>query len=211
MNEGDTLPALDESAVLYSREPTPGSTLVLLLHGLGGDEADIFSLAPRLPSAHIYAALRGPYAFEDGWAWTHREVRPDQPERIEASAAAVEAWLTAHDDLTCVGAVGFSQGAILALQLMRRCPRRLAWAVQLSGGPFPMDLPGDRELERLRPPVLWGHGGADPTLPDDAEQWVRQWMTTHTRLEEMLDPQLGHDVDDAMTDAVAAFIAARTA
>lgn len=209
MSEPIGLVSLDPSAVWTSAPLSPGARVVLLLHGLGGDEADIATLAPAFPPGYVYVALRGPFPSDQGWAWTERDIDPARPGRINASAQAVEDWLATLDGVTCVGAVGFSQGAIVALQLMRRDPDRLGWVVQLSGGPFPMEMDGDAVLAQRRPPVFWGHGGSDPTLPADAEDWVRDWMTAHTEVYEVRIPDLGHDVDDEMAAAAAAFIAAR--
>lgn len=41
----------------------------------------------------------------------------------------------------------------------------------------------------------------------DAEDWVRAWMMWRTALEEAHLPEFGHDRAEAMTAAVAAFVA----
>ena len=105
-----------------------------------------------------------------------------------------------------MGVVGFSQGAVLALHLMRRAPRRLSWVGQLSGGPFPGPVAGDDALRLLRPPVFWGHGDADPTLGPEAKSWVRTWLEVHTTLEEVEATGLGHDTNEEVIKALSAFI-----
>ena len=53
---------LDESAILWSapERERAGRPLIVLLHGYGSHEGDLFSLSPRLPLAATVASLRGP-------------------------------------------------------------------------------------------------------------------------------------------------------
>src|SRR5699024_3253793 len=99
-------------------------------------------------------------------------------------------------------AIGFSQGAVLALQLLRRDARSLDWIVQLSGAPFPATIPGDRALAEVRPPALWGHGGHDPLFDAERIRQVRAFMREHTTLQEEHRPPLGHGVDEVELRAI---------
>ena len=135
-------------------------------------------------------------------------IDPARPEALQTSAAAVESWIDEQPALV-VGAIGFSQGGMLALQLLRRDARALDWVVQLSGAPFPAPMPGDAALARRRPRALWGHGGLDPLFDEEREELVREFMTAHTRLEEERRPELGHAVDEIELRAVAAFLQRR--
>lgn len=202
--------SIDERAVRWTRPPREGDRIVLLLHGLGSTEDDLIGLAPALPGDLVYASLRGIYAYGPGWAWLDFPVDPARRERLSASAAAIEAWIDTLPAGRVVGAIGFSQGAALALELLRRRPASLAWVAQLSGHPFPGELPGDAELAWTRPPVLWGHGGQDPLSPPALTEATRAWMREHTQLTEELSPALGHGVDERVLAALAAFVAERT-
>lgn len=201
-------PHLDESAVV--RGGAQDAPIVLLMHGLGSDERDLASLVPFLPPVFEYVSVRGIFRYVQGFAWFDMPVAPDRPEAIEASSAAVEEWIAAQDR-PVVGAIGFSQGGAVALQLLRRDPHALRFVVNLSGFPFPGPLPGDGALAEVRPPVLWGHGGMDPYFADGREEAVREFLTAHTRLEEERRPQLGHAVDEIELRAVAAFLQRRAA
>src|SRR5699024_2983946 len=135
-------------------------------------------------------------------------IDPARPEALQTSAAAVESWIDEQPALV-VGAIGFSQGGMLALQLLRRDARALDWVVQLSGAPFPAPMPGAAALARRRPRALWGPGGLDPLFDEEREELVREFMTAHTRLEEERRPELGHAVDEIELRAVAAFLQRR--
>ncbi|MDN5899065.1 MAG: dienelactone hydrolase family protein [Brachybacterium sp.] len=202
---------IDEDAVVRS---DPGRTrsapIVLLLHGLGSDEDDLAGLVPFLPADFTYASLRGIYRYVQGYAWFEMPMDPERPEALQASAAAVESWIAAQD-APVVGAIGFSQGGALALQLLRRDPHAVDFVVNLSGFPFPAPMPGDSALAEVSPPVLWGHGGMDPHFADGREEAVRDFLSDHTRLEEERRPQLGHAVDEVELRAVASFLQRRAA
>lgn len=202
---------IDEDAVVRS-EPagTRSAPIVLLLHGLGSHEDDLAGLAPFLPTDFTYVSLRGIYRYVQGYAWFEMPMDPERPEALQASAAAVERWIAAQD-APVVGAIGFSQGGALALQLLRRGPHAVEFVVNLSGFPFPAPMPGDTALAEVSPPVLWGHGGQDPHFADGREVAVRDFLRAHTRLEEERRPQLGHAVDEIELRAVAAFLQRRAA
>ena len=201
-------PHLDESAVV--RGGAQDAPIVLLMHGLGSDERDLASLVPFLPPVFEYVSVRGIFRYVQGYAWFDMPVAPDRPEAIEASSAAVEEWIAAQDR-PVVGAIGFSQGGAVALQLLRRDPHALRFVVNLSGFPFPTAMEGDAALAEVRPPALWGHGGMDPLYDPEREQAVREFMGAHTALEEERRPQLGHAVDEIELRAVAAFLQRRAA
>ncbi|OFT53421.1 esterase [Brachybacterium sp. HMSC06H03] len=199
---------LDQSAVV--RGGAQDAPIVLLMHGLGSDERDLASLVPFLPPVFEYVSVRGIFRYVQGFAWFDMPVAPDRPEAIETSSAAVEEWIAAQDR-PVVGAIGFSQGGAVALQLLRRDPHALRFVVNLSGFPFPAAVPGDAALAEVRPPALWGHGGMDPLYDPEREQAVREFMGAHTALEEERRPQLGHAVDEIELRAVAAFLQRRAA
>ena len=201
-------PHLDPSAVV--RGGAQDAPIVLLMHGLGSDERDLASLVPFLPPVFEYVSVRGIFRYVQGFAWFDMPVAPDRPEAIESSAAAVEEWIAAQDR-PVVGAIGFSQGGAVALQLLRRDPHALRFVVNLSGFPFPAAMQGDTALAEVRPPALWGHGGMDPLYDPEREQAVREFMSAHTALEEERRPQLGHAVDEIELRAVAAFLQRRAA
>lgn len=199
-------PHLDESAAVRGGDAT--RPIVLLLHGLGSDERDLASLVPFLPPLFEYVSLRGNHRYVQGYAWFPMPAERALPVRADAAAAAVEEWIAAQDR-PVVGAIGFSQGGLLALHLLRREAGRLDFVVNLSGWPSPEVLPGDAALAARRPPVLWGHGGVDPHYDEESEARIREFLGAHTALEEERRPHLAHAVDEVELRAVAAFLRRR--
>ena len=205
-------PHLDEDALVHSAaaERRP---IVLLLHGLGSHERDLTGLVPYLPQDVDYVSARGIYRYGPGFAWFEMPVDPQHPEMIDPAAEAVEAWIAAQRSggAAVVGAIGFSQGGLLALHLLRRDPHGLDFVVNLSGRPFPAPMPGDEALAAVKPPVLWGHGGLDPLFGGEIEAEVREYLSAHTRLQEERRPELGHAVDEVELQAIADFLRQRAA
>ena len=114
---------IDPSTVIWS---TPvgeraGKPLLVLLHGLGSHEGDLFQLSPYLPLGHVIAAPRGPIASGSGWSWF--DVAAPRPAPLNDSADGLAEWLaTVRGEASSVAVLGFSQGGVLGLQTLRRHP-----------------------------------------------------------------------------------------
>lgn len=202
---------IDPATIWTSRPAAPDAPIVLLLHGLGSHEHDLPALVPHLPPQFAYASPRAIHLAPQGWAWFAmggEDPSAWDPSTINASAAALERWIAAQQ-APVVGAIGFSQGAALALQLLRRNPRRLDFALVLSGFPFPVPTPGDAALAEVRPPVLWSHGGQDPIITPPVVAQVRTFLEEHTTMREVDRPAMGHAVDAAVLQETARFLQER--
>jgi phospholipase/carboxylesterase len=165
-----TLTALERPA-----EGEPEGLLVLL-HGRGSDEQDLFPLLDLLdPQRRLLGVTpRGPLALPPGgahWYVVHEIGYPD-PETFLPTFAALTGWLDGlgfAPERTVIG--GFSQGAVMtyALGLAAGRPRPAA-LVALSG--FMPTVPGfELDLEPPLPPVAIGHGTFDPVI---SVEWSRR-------------------------------------
>ena len=206
---------LDSSAVLWSapERERADRPLIVLLHGYGSHEGDLFSLSPALPLGPVIAAVRGPVAESDGFAWWSRgEGSPagnPQSEVVDAAVRAVSQWI---DSLafTSISLLGFSQGGAMALQLLRHSPTRFAATVCLAGFLATAGHDGDAELSRLKPPVFWGRGADDPVIPDAAIQRTLDWMPDHTTATIQVYKDLGHSISREELSDFSAFLAAHS-
>jgi phospholipase/carboxylesterase len=199
---------LDESAILWSapERERAGRPLLVLMHGLGSHEGDLFGMAPGLPLGPVIASLRAPLPESGGWAWFPRTT-PGSPEPtgVDEAAVAVLAWLDTLE-FTSVSLLGFSQGGAMALQLLRHAPQRFTAAVNLSGFLAPGELPGDAELAQRRPPVFWGRGTADPIIPDAAIERTEAWLPAHADATIRIYEGLGHSVSTQELGDLVAFL-----
>lgn len=204
---------LDTSAVLWSapERERAGRPLVVLLHGYGSHEGDLFALSPALPLGPVVASVRAPLRESGGYAWWSLEgATPGAPDpvAVDAAATAVLDWLDTLQN-TSVSILGFSQGGAMALQLLRHAPTRFAAAVCLSGFVATATHPGDAELETLRPPVFWGRGTHDEVIPDYAVERTAQWLPSHSDATIEVYEGLGHSISTEELGDFAAFLSAR--
>ena len=124
----------------------PARQLVVLLHGVGADGDDLIQLAPVLAPMLPGAAFVAPNAPEPydmapfGYQWF--SLRDRRPEAlllgVQAAAPQLDAFLDAEleryrlaDHQLAI--LGFSQGAMLALQVAPRRARPLAAILGYSG------------------------------------------------------------------------------
>ncbi|MCM6761731.1 alpha/beta hydrolase [Rathayibacter sp. ZW T2_19] len=208
---------IDANAVLWSssEKDRADRPLLVLLHGYGSHEGDLFSLGVYLPLEPVLASLRAPIALDArANAWWPLRV-PLDPERLTTDPAAVERavedvldWLDALQHPGPVGLLGFSQGAALAVQLLRRAPGRFAFAVALSGFVVPL-AEGDEADERLareRPLVFRGRGTLDSVIPPSAVAEGDAWFPAHADLDSRVYEGVAHGVSQAEIADVSSFI-----
>ncbi|MFD1714786.1 alpha/beta hydrolase [Amnibacterium flavum] len=205
-----SFPPIDERAIIWSADSrTLGERpLLVLLHGVGSHEGDLFALSPHLPLQPVIASLRAPGRYGTGWSW-YELGTPDDPnsEGVDAAAVSVLAWLDSLDPApTSVGLFGFSQGAAVSLQLIRHAPERFDFVIQLSGYVTPGDLPGDAQLVSVRPPVFWGRGTEDDIIPPEAVEFTEDWLPGHSTLDRRTYEGLGHAVSQAELSDVVGFL-----
>jgi phospholipase/carboxylesterase len=179
---------IDSDAVLWRDADTGrrGSPLLVLLHGVGSHEGDLFSFAEVLPARLTVASLRAPLPyFGDGASWF--DLTPNYGDdtdttKIAGSVAGVLEWLdTVGDDFSSVGLLGFSQGAATALQLVRTEPDRFRYVVALSGFVFNAGGENDHLLAVRTPriPAFQGIGDFDLVIAPEKTAATVEWLPQH--------------------------------
>jgi phospholipase/carboxylesterase len=179
------LTGLDSLAYrLRPSESEPEGALVLF-HGRGADENDLFPLLDFLdPERHLVGATpRAPLSLPPGGAHWYivREIGFPDNETFDASYELAAAWLAAFAEETGVPPErtvlgGFSQGAVMtyALGLGRGRPRPVA-LIALSG--FMPTVDGfELDLSPPLPSVAIGHGTYDPVISVDWSRRAKQQL-----------------------------------
>ncbi len=209
---------IDDEAVLWSASAADraGRPLLLLLHGYNSNEGDLFGLAPYLPLEPAIASLRAPLRVDYGYAWFPRAVDDRTGEvtfaLAERTAAAILEWLDrAAPGVASVGLLGFSQGAAMALELVRRAPERIDFVVNLAGFALGGEREGDERMSRLAPPVFWGRGADDQVIPPHMVEHTQMWLPAHASVDERIYEGVGHSVSERELADVAAFLRQRYA
>ena len=150
--------------------------LLLLLHGYGSNENDLFAFADYLHPSLLVVSLRAPHALPMmGYAWysIHFDAEQGKWSDDEEAIGSRERVLQFMDELmeihpydrSQVHLLGFSQGAILSYALGLTYPKRFASVIALSG------YLNENITELPRPedaPALYAsHGSLDEVVPFD--------------------------------------------
>jgi len=162
---------------------------VVLLHGLGADENDLWDLRELFPTAQSVASLRAPHRYGLGFQWfeidwTSKTFIADLGE-VNSSADRILGSL----GLDPVVIVGFSQGGIMAQAVATRYPERIAGIALLSTWPL-------MKAEFAAGPVLIQHGNQDPVIPVAASSALLKVFRTNGALE-TYDMAHGINLDSA--------------
>ncbi len=198
----------------------PGPAVVVLLHGYGSRPEDFAGFAERtdLPTGtrvllpRAPTATHPPHGPEGGamwWSFPHdfHDLRGQHLPGVDVARAYVSAFLdreTRPGDRVVLG--GFSQGAMLALDVAAHDPRPLAGLVVLSGS-----LMDEAELvphlaSRRGLRVRVAHGRGDDILPFSRAQDLRAALETaglDVRFEAF---DGGHEVTRDVSESTAAFV-----
>ena len=194
-------------------------SLVVLLHGLGANGADLLGLAPYWAALLPHTEFIAPDAPEPcdmapfGFQWFSLQDRSplSMMRGVTTAAPVLDAFLDevlaerGLDD-SRLALVGFSQGTMMSLHVGLRRAAAPAGIVGYSGA-----LLAGPELFlqiRARPPVLLVHGDADPVVSiaalDAAAIGLRAVGVT---VETIRRPGLGHSIDDVGLERGGAFLA----
>jgi phospholipase/carboxylesterase len=208
--------------VVLPRTPGPRPPLLVLAHGLAGDEEQLLHLADRVDPRFLVVSVRAPRnANRVGFAWYRVRWRMASPRRELAQvvesrdllARFLEELVTATEaDPARVFLLGFSQGAVLSLAVALARPGLVRGVVAHSGRLLPEVTPtaAPPGLERLEVLVL--HGAADqlvhvPRGREAAEILRRLLGGPQVTYREW--PDLGHVVSDESAAEAASWLAAR--
>jgi phospholipase/carboxylesterase len=190
--------------------------LLVLFHGRGADERDLYPLLDHLdPERRLVGATpRGPLHLPPGgahWYAVYEIGYPDPPtflstfNRASSWLDAVAAEIGIPPGRTVLG--GFSQGAVMtyALGLAEGRPRPAA-LVALSG--FIPTVPGFRlDLEPPLPRVAIGHGVLDGVI---SVEWGRQArrVLEEARAQVLYheSPHLGHTIDPRFVETLVPWV-----
>lgn len=202
---------IDPDAVMWSapERERAGRPLLVLLHGFGSNEGDMFTFARSLPLEPVVASVRAPLRAGPGYTWFSSD-DPSSAERFDSITevtAALLDWVNSTSS-TGVGLLGLSQGGAMSLEMMRAQPERFDYVVQLSGFVLPSDHDGDAQLAARKPPVFWGRGTTDDVIPASLIEHTHQWLSVHSTLTEGIYEGLGHVVSKLELSELSTFIRA---
>ena len=178
------------SGILYRKgcdTPDPKARL-LLLHGVGSNEANLASLAASLPEGIEVLLLRGPLQIgPQGFAWYQVNFTSNGPsfsyEQAEGCRQLLQTFIEGLPKLPTVIA-GFSQGGIMSSSIGVTEPELVKGFALLSGRMLREIEPQIASPERLKSTSAFiAHGLRDAVLPIDwaveADAWLDRIGVAH--------------------------------
>ena len=184
--------------------------LFLCLHGWGSSEEDMADIMRLIAPYNDFVALRGPLTLAPAregspdpgnYAWFHDAlpIGDDRDYDAYAAATAVDRWVA--DNIPAdrdVVPLGFSQGGLVAVHLLRINPERYRAVVSLSGfntpGQVPGTAPADSRLADYDIPVFYTYGKNDGVIPKYELFATAAWLEEHTWLKTKSYHGLDHNV-----------------
>jgi len=191
----ETTTALTESFVAEGydfqyllRQPAAKSTIqkaIILLHGVGGNEKDIFSLKLHLPKDWIFISPRGPYVLGEGiFAWYEVDSTSGKPvinvKEEEQSRQRLVKFITQVKETYMLDEIylgGFSQGGIMSYTIGLLHPELVKGLVILSSRMLPEITPLVTKKpahENLR--AFVAHGTLDASMPVSCAREARELL-----------------------------------
>lgn len=162
------------------REPeivNENTPLLVLIHGYGSNEEDLFSFADQFDSRFLIISLRAPLTLPfGGYAWYSIDF-----ENIDGKVSNGEEAVKAREGIASfvkkiqekynilpskTVLLGFSQGAILSYGVSLSYPEIVQKIIALSGYAFNPILPKNiKDLDYQNLDIFASHGTADQVIP----------------------------------------------
>jgi phospholipase/carboxylesterase len=155
---------VQEPAVASAHPP-----VIILMHGYGSNEADLFGMKDKLPKNFLIVSVRAPFQVAGNtYQWYRRETINND---LKSSSTLVQDFITAivkkyNADADRVYLSGFSQGGMMSFEVGLNAPQLLKGIAPLSGRmveSMKPQEPPSAALKKLR--IFVGHGDADNRIP----------------------------------------------
>ena len=167
-----------EPKIIQEKNP-----LLLLLHGYGSNEADLFSFASELPEEYFIISVQAPYDLQYGsYAWYAINFDADENKFSDLNQARqsrdmiaefIDELLAKYPiDATKVSLIGFSQGSILSYAVALSYPTKVSKVVAMSGYlNLEMAIEGFEKNDFSGLKIFASHGTVDQVIP---VEWARK-------------------------------------
>ena len=167
-----------EPKIILEKNP-----LLLLIHGYGSNEQDLFSFAEELPETHYVISVRAPFDLQYGsYAWYAINFDADENKFSDLNQAKksrdllvqfidelIEKYPIDSNNITLIG---FSQGSILSYAVALSYPKKIRKIVAFSGYlNADMILPGIEKRDFSQLQIFASHGTQDQVIP---VEWARK-------------------------------------
>ena len=185
--------------------PSENPPLLILLHGYGSNEQDLFSFASELPDEFLIISAQAPYTLGFGsYAWyaiNFDEINGKFSDLEEAKTSIDklatfidEIKTTYQTDVDKTFLLGFSQGAILSYSLSFFYPNKVNYVIALSGYINKELLPNQIEKNIIKTKYYCSHGTVDQVLPVEWARDAKPFLDSLVLENEYSEYPVGHGV-----------------
>ncbi|MFT7498162.1 MAG: phospholipase/carboxylesterase [Porticoccaceae bacterium] len=195
-----------EYKIRQPKIPTDNPPLLILLHGYGSNEEDLFSFAPELPEEFLIISARAPLTLGvDSYAWytIHFDNTNGKFSDTDEAIDARDKIATFIDEVIAnyqvnadkVFLLGFSQGTILSYSIAMNYPEKVQHIIALSGY-INQDL-FSKNLEKKNYRNLdffISHGSVDQVIPVEWAQNAPEFLNKLNIKNSYQEYMVGHGV-----------------
>jgi len=191
---------------------------LLMLHGFGSNETDLFAFAEHLPADLLIISARAPFALEfGGYAWYdiyfdvyNNKVSDNQQaaETLNRLSEFVDFLIQQYNiDKTNFNLMGFSQGAVLSYALALNFPEKIKNVVALSGYINEDIMPLQEKLENYRHLNFFvSHGIYDEVIPVEEARKIPPYLQKRKIRHIYNEYEMGHEVNMACMEDMLVWI-----
>ncbi len=179
--------------------------LLILLHGYGSNEEDLFSFASELPEELLIVSARAPFDMNfGGYAWYEitldaNDEKFSNLEEARQSLTKIATFIdyiksTYKTDPDNTFLLGFSQGAILSYALSLNYPNKVQHVIALSGYINEKLIPVSVSDLNISTDYYISHGSVDQVLPVDWARKAPAYLNENELQNEYSEYPVGHGV-----------------
>jgi phospholipase/carboxylesterase len=174
--------SLEHNCKFSENTTSEKSPVIVMLHGYGSDENDLFSFASELPDNYTIISLKAPFAMQPhGNAWydiywdeNGKSINTEQAiNSRELVVKCLDEIISSYNiDEQNITLLGFSQGTILSFSIALNYPEKIKNLIGLSGyidESLLKDSYKNNDFSKLN--IYSSHGSLDQVIPVD---WARK-------------------------------------
>ncbi len=186
---------------------TENPQAIILLHGYGSNETDLFSFADFLPPQFYVFSLRAPQKLDfGGYAWydifldaSGGKFSDDQTamQRVHELAEFINQLARKYNfDTKNINLLGFSQGAILSYSLSMHYPEMFKNIIALSGYINENIMPVQEKPEKYKKLDFFvSHGIYDEIIPIELARKIPPYLEARKIKYVYKEYPMGHEVN----------------
>jgi phospholipase/carboxylesterase len=179
--------------------------LLILLHGYGSNEEDLFSFSTELPDELLIVSVRAPYDMNfGGYAWyaitlDANDEKFSDLDEARKSLTKIAGFInyiksTYKTDSNNTFLLGFSQGAILSYALSLNYPNKVNHVIALSGYINDDLSPNNTNDLNITTDYYISHGSVDQVLPVELARKAPEYLNANNLENVYSEYPVGHGV-----------------